>query len=116
MLNVRLPVVVAVNVMLEVPASHVRLVVVDIFQTVPDVLVSVHVPEPILNDLAPVPVPENVPIVMLGLLTLKSIVPVKAPHVSDVIVLVPLIVAATVTVPPPLEPSNVTVSPEAGTD
>jgi hypothetical protein len=54
--------------------------------------------------------------VMLGLFVAKSSVPVNAPQVSETSVLLALIVAATVTVPPPLEPSNVTVSVDAGTD
>lgn len=99
-------------------ALNVRFVVVPISQMVAlPVADSVHVPLPRFIVLVPLPDPLNAAeavSVMLGLFALKSKVPVNAPHVSDVMVLLALIVAATVTVPPPDEPSNVTVSADVG--
>jgi hypothetical protein len=107
--------------MVDVPALKVRFVVVAASHALPLLPLRVKVPEPRLIVL--VPLPEMLKAgdearlhVMLGLFVAKSSVPVKAPQVIDVTVFEALIVAATVTVPPPLDPSNVTVSVEAGTD
>ncbi|ANW00699.1 hypothetical protein LMTR13_11475 [Bradyrhizobium icense] len=106
--------------MVEVPALNVRFVVVAASKTLPLLPTRVNVPEPRL--IVRVPVPEILKFgeddrlkVMLGLFVAKSSVPVNAPQTSDWIVFDALIVAATVTVPPPLDPSNVTVSAEDGT-
>lgn len=100
----------------EVPALNVRLVEVLQSQTVPNAAEMVKVPLPRFSVRVPVPEFENAVVnVTLGLLTLKSSVPVNAPMVS-VVNDFPLMVVSTVTVPPPEEPSNVTLSPLTGAD
>jgi hypothetical protein len=94
-----------------VPFVKVKLVAVDVSHTVP-VPVRVHVPDPIASVLAPVPEQLNVAIVGLLLFVAKVRVPVKAPIVTEVTLKFTL----TVTVPPPEDPSKVTVSPAPGTD
>lgn len=108
-------VVVPVMAIVEVPALKVRPVVVAAFHGVlADVAVRLNSPLPRLSVRVPVPVMLNpvVPLsVALLLFTEKSSVPVNAPAVMDWTVTVVL----TVTVPPPLDPSNVTESAEPGT-
>lgn len=102
--------------MVEELALNVSPVVVAIVHKVaPLVADRVHVPFPRLSVRVPVPLPlwPLTPVmVTLLLLALKSSVPVKAPVVSPWMVTVVL----TVTVPPPDEPSKVTVSAALGTD
>jgi hypothetical protein len=80
----------------------------------PPVLVSVNVVPLSKNFRAPLPDRFMVVIVM-DATAVVSIVPVKAPAVREEIVDA-LRADDSVTVPPPEEPSNVTVSPEPGTD
>ena len=81
------------------------------------VAVNVKVPDPSKNFRAPVPlrVIAVVNVILIGPLVAQSIVPVNAPATklaSDN----PLTADATVTVPPPDDASNVTVSPVVGTE
>lgn len=112
--NTLVPVSVADNAIVDVPAFNVRPVMVVQSKTLPVVPASVNVPLPRLSVLVPAPVTLNaVVIVKLGLLAEKSSVPVNAPIVilaSDN----PLIVPDAVTVPPPELPSKVTESPVVG--
>ena len=94
---------------------HVKFVAVVKLNTVPEVPVAVMVPVPQTIVLTAAPEQLNVAAVRDGLLALRSIVPVKASAVNEIIVLLPLIVAATVTVPPPDDASKVTASVAEGT-
>lgn len=101
----------------ELLALNVRPVMVAMSQTVPFTPVIVNVPEPRLIVRVPVPDPEKVLIVILGLLVAKSNVPVKFPvpvKVIPEIVLVPPIEEATVTTAAPEPPSNIAISAVPG--
>lgn len=108
--------VVAVNASVELLQLKVRFVVVVNSQTFALLPESVQVPLPMFSVRVPVPDPLNPMLfglvsVTLLLLAEKSKVPVNAPIVMDRT----LIVVLTVTVPPPLDASNVTVSLAPGT-
>lgn len=101
-----------VKLMVDVPALHVRPVVVAICHRFAELFpVIVNVPLPRLIARVEVPEPLNVKSVGLLLFTEKSIVPVYVPHERVRI----LKLVFTVTVPPPEDPSNVTLSATPGT-
>lgn len=81
-------------------------------KTAPVPAVMVHCPVPPFIVRVPEPDPTKVPSVTVGLFALKSSVPVKAPHVSDVL----LTFVLTVTTPPPELASSVIASAEPGTE
>jgi hypothetical protein len=98
----------------DVPALNVRFVVTPKSTTVL-APVSENVPDPILRVRVPVPLQLNTPAnVTLGLLTLKSTVPVNAPMLKPPNVK-PFMVESTVTVPPPEDASKVGTSLVPGT-
>lgn len=105
---------VPVNVMVDEEASRVRPVVVPIFHVV--LVGSVYVAVPSLIVLVAEPDALKLPLtsVILLLLMLLSQVPVNAPIVIEMTEIVPP--KFSVTVPPPDDPSNVTVSEDPGTD
>jgi hypothetical protein len=98
-----------VKVNVAVLAVIVQFIIVLAIQTIPVPLTFIA-EEPIIK--IHVPVPEIEKETTSIVCPFKSSVPVKAPMV----ILVTLTAAVTVTVPPPEEPSKVTVSPEPGTE
>jgi hypothetical protein len=100
--------------MVKVELARLNVAPVSVVKSTPEFMMKLQLPPVMVR--VPAPLKENVPVVVKVAAALKSIVPVKAPPVNEPTVLVPLMVAARVTVPPPEAPSNVTPSTAAGTE